>query len=101
MANSRPTMGDKPLNSIMCKGGHADRSRYTISEPKKTMGRGASPTGTAGKKGRSMIHEANGPACHVSATLYKRNAAEASATERNVRILPSAIGNRDFWDKRH
>lgn len=33
-------------------------------------------------------------------TLYAQNAAEASATQRNVRLVPSAIGNRDFYNKR-
>ena len=32
--------------------------------------------------------------------LYAQNAAEASQTGRNVRILPASTGNRDFWYKR-
>ena len=75
-------------------------SKYTTSVPKKTMGRGSSPTGTTGKRGAVKINEANGPKCHIVSTLYKRNAAAASETQRNVRVMPSAIGNRDFWSKR-
>lgn len=33
-------------------------------------------------------------------TLYVPNAAEASQTQRNVRIVPSAVGNRDFFLRR-
>ena len=32
--------------------------------------------------------------------LYEQNAPEASLVQRNVRVLPSAVGNRDFWLKR-
>jgi hypothetical protein len=32
--------------------------------------------------------------------LYEQNAASASETYRNVRLVPSAVGNRDFWLKR-
>lgn len=32
--------------------------------------------------------------------LYEQNAAEASQTQRNVRVVQSAVGNRDFWFKR-
>lgn len=32
--------------------------------------------------------------------MYAPNAPEASLTQRNVRVVPSAIGNRDFWSKR-
>ncbi len=32
--------------------------------------------------------------------MYAPNAPEASMTMRNVRPVPSAVGNRDFWSKR-
>lgn len=32
--------------------------------------------------------------------LYEQNAAAASETLRNVRVVPSAVGNRDFYLKR-
>jgi hypothetical protein len=75
-------------------------SRNTITVAKGTQGRGKSPTGTTGHRSSTMIHEANGPACTIKATLYKQNAAEAGLQQRNVRTMPSAIGNRDFWSAR-
>lgn len=33
-------------------------------------------------------------------TLYAPNAPEAAATQRNVRLVRSSIGNRDFYDAR-
>lgn len=49
---------------------------------------------------RQGVMEPHGASFKISATLYKQNAAEASATQRNVRLVPSAIGNRDFWASR-
>jgi hypothetical protein len=51
-------------------------------------------------KHRSGKLEKLGAKYAPQAKLYKPNAAESSATERNVRLMPSAVGNRDFWDKR-
>lgn len=92
-----PKMGESMEHVLNLSG---ERSPYTKSTPRKTMGRGSSPTGTAAIRGRTMIKEANGPCFHIKATLYSQNAAEASAVTRNVRIMPSAVGNRDFWSKR-
>lgn len=94
-----PVMGEGVAEHIMNMS--RKRSSYTTMVAKKTMGRGKSPTGsTGGVRGSTLIHEANGPACCVKATLYKQNAAEASMTERNTKLVPSAVGNRDFWAKR-
>ena len=49
---------------------------------------------------RANIEEHLGAQLAPTATLYAANAAEASATYRNVKIVPSAVGNRDFYDKR-
>lgn len=49
---------------------------------------------------RQGVYEPHGAAFKIKATLYAQNAAEASATQRNVRLVPSAIGNRDFWASR-
>ena len=49
----------------------------------------------------AVLNEPNGPQHRITATLYAPNAAEATATQRNVRIVPSALGNRDFWDRRN
>lgn len=75
-------------------------SRYTTTVPKQTGGRGASPTGKKVNKGATQIQEANGPACTIKATLYAPNAAEAGLVERNVKIMPTSVGSRDFWTER-
>jgi len=49
---------------------------------------------------RPGILERNGASLRISTTLYKANAAEAGDTQRHVRIVPSALGNRDFWAAR-
>jgi len=91
-----PKVGDNILTYVGDGCAHPD-PKYTKMMPKGTMGRGSSPTGTTGNRSANMIHEAHGPACCIKATLYKPNAAEASATQRNVKIMPSAVGVNDFW----
>jgi len=96
-----PTMGEDVIKQVCNLSGKP--SQYTMSVPRKTMGRGSSPIGsTGGVKSHKEIHEAHGPAFTVKATLYHQNAAEASTTLRNVRIVPTVVGNRDtgFWAKR-
>ncbi len=56
-------------------------------------------------EGATAVHRANiqetlGASWHPQATLYAQNAASASEVQRNTRIVPSAIGNRDFYLKR-
>lgn len=91
-------MGESLLHNIVNLS--AERSPYTMTTPKKTQGRGASPTGVKRNKGAYMIQEAHGPQFHISATLYRENAAESSMVLRNARIVRSAIGDRDFWSAR-
>lgn len=94
-----PKMGDSGIpDSVVNMSG--DRSAYTKLVGRKTEGRGASPTGVKKNRGRSMIHEANGPKGIPVATLYKPNAAQASDTQRNTKIMKPAMGDRDFWAKR-
>jgi hypothetical protein len=102
---SFPKMGDNIAKNIMNPSGA--RSPYTTTTPKKTMGRGSSPTGrTGGTKKNVMIHEANGPACRVQHTLYKANAADAGKQLTNVKMIPSKMhrpdgtGGGNFWAKR-
>lgn len=87
-------MGDNIASNVLNMSGKS--SPYTMTRPKNTQGRGASPTGKSAIRGSTMIHEANGPACTIKATLYKANAAEASATQRNVRLLPAVMGEQAF-----
>lgn len=46
---------------------------------------------------RPGIQERLGAQLHPTATLYAANAAAAGQTLRNTRLVPSAVGNRDFW----
>lgn len=71
-------------------------SPYTMSTPVKRGGKSVQPSGTKANRGRTMIKEANGPACTIVATLYKKNAVEANDLTRGIRVLPSAVGDRDF-----
>jgi hypothetical protein len=92
-------VGDNVLSYV--GSGSPSRPQYGTLEAKGTMGRGSSPTGTKANRGATMIKEANGPKCTITGVLYKANAAEASATERNVRIMPSAASaESDFWKAR-
>lgn len=89
-------MGDDIVNSVVGSV-MARQSPNTISVPRK------GPTGSqepATANHRSQVLERHGASLHPTATLYKQNAAEASATMRNTRMVPSAIGNRDFYAKR-
>src|SRR5690348_16893432 len=104
-ASTFPKMGESIPHGLINVSGN--RSPYTQLQPKKTMGRGASPTGKAAVRGRTQISEANGPQFHVSTTLYKANSAEASKTLRNTSMMPAAITRpdhvgsaSDFWTKR-
>jgi hypothetical protein len=88
-------MGESAIHGLLNLSGRP--SAYTTSVSKKTKGRGASPTGrTGGHRSATMINEANGPSCHVTATLYKANAADAGLQTRNVKTMKSAVGVRDF-----
>jgi hypothetical protein len=49
---------------------------------------------------RPGIQERMGAQLHPSATLYAPNAAASSDLQRNTRIVPSSLGNRDFFAKR-
>src|SRR3954470_13725707 len=56
-------------------------------------------------EGATAAHKANiqerlGAKGAPQAVLYEANAAEASLTQRNVVLMPSALGNRDFYLRR-
>lgn len=100
-----PKMGDSLAENLVNMSGQ--RSPYTKMVPKKTMGRGASPTGVAGHRSGYMIKEAHGPCFRIKSVLYKQNAAEASATLSNTRMMRVAVPREDrvgsasdFWTKR-
>lgn len=93
------TVGDNPL-SFVGTGKPPANSPYTKSVPRNSMGTGASPTGRKVNRANAKMPESGGPKYTIVATLYKPNAAEASATQRNVRIMPSKAGVGDFWKER-
>lgn len=100
-----PKMGTSVLSAVVNVSGK--RSSYTKMVPKKTEGRGASPTGVKKDRGSTLIHEANGPSYHITATLYKANSAEASKQLRNTKLVGTVIERPDhvgsgktFWEKR-
>lgn len=91
-----PKMGNYPAGSVVNTSGAP--SAHTITRPKQGGPTGMIEPATA--KSRANILERMGCSYAPQATLYKQNAAEASATLRNVRLLPSAVGNRDFYLRR-
>jgi hypothetical protein len=93
------TVGHSPLSYVGSGAAHPN-SKYTKSVPKGTMGRGSSPTGTMASRSSVKLNEADGPKCTVVATLYKANAAEASASQRNTYLVKSAAGVKDFFTER-
>ena len=92
-----PTMGEEVAHHVM---NMSRGTRYTKTVARQTMGRGSSPTGRKVNRGSTMIKEANGPCCTVKATLYAANAPDAGKQLRNVHMMPTAVGNRDFWAAR-
>ncbi len=51
-------------------------------------------------KRRTQTMERGGARLHPTTVLYAQNAAEASAMERHVYRVPSAVAPREFWTKR-
>jgi len=96
---SFPKMGDEGIpHSFVNMSG--ERSAYTKLVGRKTMGRGKSPTGVKKNRGRTMINEAHGPVfTPVASRVFTYNASEARQTQRNTKLMPSAMGDRDFWSK--
>lgn len=104
-STSFPTMGDKWMKH--CMNLVPGPSRYTTDVRRKNTASASGPAKTASHRGRTMIHEANGPKFHVVAKLYGSNAAAASQQQRNVRTLPPVIRRTDgtgsagdFWSSR-
>lgn len=94
-------MGDSGIPKSVCNLS-GQRSRYTMQgKGVGSVTSDADPAiGTkANRRGRE-IKDANGPSCKIQAKISFPNSPEASNTGRNVKTVPSAIGNRDFWQKR-
>lgn len=101
MAQSQfPKMGEHEIEgSLTNMSGRP--SPYTTPRPKGgPSGDGESEPSNHRGVGSTATGERNGPTFRPVTTLYKQNAAEASATQRAMRTVPSSLGNRDFWNDR-
>ena len=95
-------MGEEPLtNSLVNVSG--DRSPYTTMRP-RGVSEGGTPLagGTAVRGvGADATGEHSGPCFSPVTTISFPNSPEASETGRGLRVMPSKVGNQDFWDKRY
>lgn len=97
-----PTMGEQGIpHSVLNLSG--DRTPYTIMQPRDAGGATHSEVpgaGTKANRGASMIQNAQGPVNKPLAMRWPANAACATEGGRNVILMPSASGSRDFWARR-
>jgi hypothetical protein len=89
------TMGEVSSNAYNAS---AAPSKNTKTVAKKGGAGGMIAAATA--EHRPGILERNGASLRITAPLYQANAAEAGLQQRHVRVVPSALGNRDFWAAR-
>ena len=96
-----PKMGEEPLTASLVNIS-GQRSPYTTPIPRKGPAADVLATGGTGHRGvgADATGENAGPAFRPQTTICFPNAPEASQTGRGMRTLPSAVGNRDFWDRR-
>ncbi len=73
--------------------------RPNVKNVRKGNSKGGSPE-PATANNRSGHQERLGAKFAPQMPLYAPNAPEASLTERNVRLVNSAVGNRDFYLRR-
>lgn len=95
-----PKMGDQGIpNSVVNLS--ARPSPYTISQPRHRSGGADIPgAGDKANRGATLIHNAQGPAPCTFPVLFQQNAACATEGQRNVRLLPRAMGDGGFWASR-
>lgn len=95
-----PKMGEFALtDSIVNVSGN--RSPYTQVQARSGPSADENPGGTAVRGQMAMNGENPGPRFAPQTTISFPNAPEASQTGRGLRVVPSSIGNRDFWDSRY
>lgn len=99
-------MTDKTVTTFPKVGNETSRVR-AAGDPSpnlKSRPRGGSksgaPVGTKSAAGRTNIQERLGAKYAPQMTMSAPQAPEAGSTGKNVRILPSAVGNRDFYLRR-
>ena len=91
-------MGDSGIpNEIVNMSGN--RSPYTqMGGPRGGAGKSDGPDSSDGIRKSVQIHEAHGPRLAPVTRIYEGNAAEATQSGRNVRLMNRTEG--DFWAKR-
>jgi hypothetical protein len=70
-----------------------------VKTVRKNNSKGGSPEAATANH-RTGHQERLGAQWAPQMPLYEQNAASASETQRNVVPVRSAVGNRDFWEKR-
>lgn len=95
-----PKMGENPMVGTLVNVS-GNRSPYTHPVARPSQGDALATGGTAIRGASSMSGEHNGPRFAPVTTICFPNSPEASQTGRGLRTVKSAIGNRDFWDRRY
>lgn len=96
---SFPKMGDDGIPNMVVNRSGAKSAKTTPVLKKGQSKGGAGEPATASH--RANIQERLGAKLAPQAALYKQNAPEASATQRNLRIMPSRVRSSDsFYDSR-
>jgi hypothetical protein len=96
-----PKMGEEPMTTSLVNVS-GDRSPYTTMRPKGNASGGPLAGGTAARGvGPDATGEHSGPCFTPMTTISYPNAPEASQTGRGLRVMPSRVGNQDFWDSRY
>jgi hypothetical protein len=90
----RPTMG-----TDASRVGKVAKPVKGKSVPKKNQSKGGFLEAATASH-RPNILERNGASLRPTAVLYQANAAEAGLVQRNTVVVPSAVGNRDFYLRR-
>ncbi|WP_157407281.1 hypothetical protein [Actinomadura atramentaria] len=98
-------MADKTTTSFPRMGDQAHRWNVaprtpdrSITVPKK-HGKGSFMEAATAKH-RKSVHERHGASFAPQMTMHYSNAPEASANLRNTKLMPSAVGARDFYTRR-
>lgn len=95
-----PKMGDEELTSHVVNVS-GNRSPYTMPVGRKGPTNDGDPSmGTKQNRSANLIHEANGPRCRTVETISYSNAPESANVQRNMRIMPSKAGIKDFDNAR-
>ena len=100
VTSSFPKMGDEGIpNSVVNLS--ARPSPYTMPQPRHRSGGADIPgVGDKANRGATLIHNAQGPSPCKFPVIYEQNAACATEGQKNVRLMPRAMGDGGFWASR-